>query len=70
MNDYNRGVKPWAGKDRVKDDNLVGQNLGYFLHAQEKNTSVLLDLIIKDQWYSQVFNLVVHNHHLLKAKIL
>ena len=67
MNDYNRGVKPWAGKVKVQDDNLVGQNLGYFLHAQEKNTSVVLDLIIRDQWYSQVFNLVMHNHLLLKA---
>ena len=56
MHDYNRGVKPWAGKDRVgMNDTLVGQNLGYSLHSLEKPTSDILDLIIKYDWYSQVF---------------
>ena len=56
MHDYNRGVKPWAGKDGVGlNNNLVGQNLGYSLHSLEKPTSGILDLIIKDDWYSQVF---------------
>ena len=64
MRDYNRGVLPWAGKDSVGDNNLVGQNNGYTLHSKDKATSNLLDQIIKDQWYSQVFTLVIHSHHL------
>ena len=55
MNDYNRGVMPWAGKDSVGENSLVGQNIGYSLHSQEKSTSDLLNLMIKDIWYSQVF---------------
>ena len=59
MNDYNRGVMPWAGKDSVGENSLVGQNIGYSLHSQEKSTSDLLNLMIKDIWYSQVFSFVV-----------
>ena len=59
MNDYNRGVMPWAGKDSVGENSLVGQNIGYSLHSQEKSTTDLLDLMIKDIWYSQVFSFVV-----------
>ena len=69
MRDYNRGVLPWAGKDSVGDNNLVGQNNGYTLHSKDKATSNLLDQIIKDQWYSQVFTLVIHCHHLSKILI-
>ena len=55
--DYNRGVKPWAGPNMVGANNMVGQNIGWGVHAS--NSSVypmtsIINLIVKNLWYAKV----------------